>query len=168
MVGSARKKFPRKSGEIEDVRSKIRTGAGEGNLAMKGFLLFLSLGGAALYTLLVFTDDVLQDGKAENTLAVQNQSSHPVAQQLSSWGTYLPSGSPSQKPERSPIRRSSCHLAKRTQLAPSKSRKVRPMQKGTGAYVAGPSSQSRREAFAFPSSALDGSSLPPHPFGNSR
>jgi SH3 domain-containing protein len=66
---------------------------------MKGFLLFLSLGGATLYTLLVFTHDALQDGKAETTLAVQNQSSHPVAQQLSSWGTYLPSGSPSQKPE---------------------------------------------------------------------
>ena len=30
---------------------------------MKAFLLFLLLGGAALYTFLVFTHDALQDGK---------------------------------------------------------------------------------------------------------
>jgi Bacterial SH3 domain len=56
---------------------------------MKAFLLFLILGGAALYTFLVVTH-ALQDGKTETTLAV-NQ---PVAKPLSSWGTYL-----SQKPE---------------------------------------------------------------------
>ena len=61
---------------------------------MKAFLLFLILGGAALYTFLVVTHDALQDGKTENTLAVQTQPNRPVAQQVSSWGTYL-----SQKPE---------------------------------------------------------------------
>ena len=35
---------------------------------MKAFLLFLILGGAALYTFLVVTHDALQDGKTENTL----------------------------------------------------------------------------------------------------
>jgi hypothetical protein len=92
---------------------------------MKGFLLFLSLGGAALYTLLVFTHDALQDGKAENTLAVQNQSSHPVAQQLSSWGTYLPSGSPSQKPE-SPLATSQQAAALPSQPSPSQDSERRP------------------------------------------
>jgi len=33
---------------------------------MKAFLLFLLLGGAALYTFLVVTHDALQDGKTEN------------------------------------------------------------------------------------------------------
>ena len=61
---------------------------------MKAFLLFLILGGAALYTFLVVTHDSLQDGKAETTLAVQTQPNQPVAKQVSSWGTYL-----SQKPE---------------------------------------------------------------------
>ena len=61
---------------------------------MKAFLLFLILGGAALYTFLVVTHDSLQDGKTETTLAVQTQPNQPVAKQVSSWGTYL-----SQKPE---------------------------------------------------------------------
>ena len=61
---------------------------------MKAFLLFLILGGAALYTFLVVTRDALQDGKIETTLAVQTQPHQPVAKQVSSWGTYL-----SQKPE---------------------------------------------------------------------
>jgi Bacterial SH3 domain len=61
---------------------------------MKAFLLFLILGGAALYTFLVVTHDALQDGKAETTLAVQTQPNQPAAKQVSSWGTYL-----SQKPE---------------------------------------------------------------------
>ena len=71
-------------------------GAGE---AMKAFLLFLILGGAALYTFLVVTHDALQDGKTENALAVQTQPNQPVAQQLSSWGSHLSSSSLSQKPE---------------------------------------------------------------------
>jgi len=61
---------------------------------MKAFLLFLVLGGVALYTFLVVTHDALQDGKTETTLAVQTQPNQPVAKQVSSWGTYL-----SQKPE---------------------------------------------------------------------
>jgi hypothetical protein len=61
---------------------------------MKAFLLFLILGGAALYTFLIVTHDALQDGKTETTLAVQTQPNQPVAKQVSSWGTYL-----SQKPE---------------------------------------------------------------------
>jgi hypothetical protein len=43
--------------------------------------------------------DALQDGKTENTLAVQTQPNQPVAQQLSSWGSHLSSSSLSQKPE---------------------------------------------------------------------
>lgn len=66
---------------------------------MKAFLLFLILGGAALYTFLVVTHDALQDGKTEDTLAVQTQPNQPVAQQLSSWGSHLSSSSLSQKPE---------------------------------------------------------------------
>jgi hypothetical protein len=54
----------------------------------------LILGGAALYTFLVVTHDALQDGNTESTLAVQTQPDQPVAQQVSSWSTYL-----SQKPE---------------------------------------------------------------------
>jgi hypothetical protein len=60
---------------------------------MKAFLLFLLLGGAALYTFLVVTHDALQDGKTENTLALQTQPNQPVAQQLSSWGSHLSSSS---------------------------------------------------------------------------
>ena len=61
---------------------------------MKAFLLFLVLGGVALYTFLVVTHDALQDGKTETTLAVQTQPNQAVAKRVSSWGTYL-----SQKPE---------------------------------------------------------------------
>ena len=66
---------------------------------MKAFLIFLAVGGAILYGLLEFTHNALQDGKAENSLAAQTQSSHPAAQQLSSWDTYLHDRAPSQKPE---------------------------------------------------------------------
>ena len=79
--------------EIEDIQSDIGTGAAR-ETCMKAFLLFLILGGAALYTFLVVTHDSLQDGKTETTLAVQTQPNQPVADQVSSWGTYL-----SQKPE---------------------------------------------------------------------
>jgi hypothetical protein len=68
---------------------------------MKAFLTFLAVGGAILYGLLAFTQNALQDGKSENSLTAQTQSSHPAAQQLSSWGTYLHDGTPSQKPENS-------------------------------------------------------------------
>jgi hypothetical protein len=66
---------------------------------MKGFLLFLTVGSVAIYTLLVITHDGLQDGKAENTFADQTQPNPPIVEHLSSWGAYLPSGSLSQKPE---------------------------------------------------------------------
>jgi hypothetical protein len=72
---------------------------GQGGVAMKGFLLFLTLGSVAIYMLLVITHDGLQDGKAENTFADQSQANPPVVEHLSSWGAYLPSGSLSQKPE---------------------------------------------------------------------
>jgi hypothetical protein len=57
------------------------------------FLLFLSLVGAAIYALLIYTHDVLTD--AEKNYTEQAQPNHPV-QHLSSWGSYLPDGSISQ------------------------------------------------------------------------
>ena len=66
---------------------------------MKAFLTFLAVGGVILYGLLAFTHNALQDGKSEDTRAAQIQSSHPTVQQLSSWGTHLHDGAPSQKPE---------------------------------------------------------------------
>ena len=68
---------------------------------MKAFLIFLAVGGAILYGILAFTQKSLEDGKAEDAIAAQTQSSHPAAQQLSSWGTYLHDGTPNQKPENS-------------------------------------------------------------------
>jgi hypothetical protein len=59
---------------------------------MTRFLLFLSLVGAAIYALLIFTHDVLTDDKAENTYAGPTQPNHPV-QHLSSWDAYLPTQS---------------------------------------------------------------------------
>src|SRR5438876_629619 len=65
---------------------------------MTRFLLFLSLVGAAIYTLLIYTHDVLTDEKAEKTYAGQTQPNHQVAH-LSSWGTYLPDRSSNQNPQ---------------------------------------------------------------------
>ena len=62
---------------------------------MSRFLLFLSLIGAAIYALLIYTHDVLTDEKAEKTYTEQTQPNHPV-QHLSSWDTYLPDRSISQ------------------------------------------------------------------------
>ena len=56
---------------------------------MKG-LLFLSLVGAAIYALLVYTNDALKDGNAEVSPAGQAQSDHTVGNHFSSWDTYLP------------------------------------------------------------------------------
>ena len=56
---------------------------------MSRLLLLLSLIGAAIYALLIYTHDVLTDEKAEKTYAEQAQPNHPV-QHLSSWGSYLP------------------------------------------------------------------------------
>jgi hypothetical protein len=84
---------------------------------MKAFLTFLAVGGAILYGLLAFTHKALEDGKAENALAAQTQSSHPAAQQLSSWGTYLHDGTPNQIPENS-LATSQQAAALRTQPSP--------------------------------------------------
>jgi hypothetical protein len=62
---------------------------------MTRFLLLLSLIGAAIYGLLIYTHDVLTDEKAEKTYTEQAQPNHPV-QHLSSWGSYLPDRSISQ------------------------------------------------------------------------
>src|SRR6478672_11062337 len=62
---------------------------------MTRLLLLLSLIGAALYGLLIYTHDVLTDEKAEKTYTEQAQPNHPV-QHLSSWGSYLPDRSISQ------------------------------------------------------------------------
>ena len=56
---------------------------------MSRLLLFLSLIGAAIYSLLIFTHDVLTDDKAEKISAEQTQANHP-SPHLSSWDTYLP------------------------------------------------------------------------------
>jgi hypothetical protein len=62
---------------------------------MKG-LLFLSLVGAAIYALLVYTNDALKDSNAEITYASQAQSNHTVGEHLSSWDAYLPTPAVSQ------------------------------------------------------------------------
>lgn len=56
---------------------------------MKG-LLFLSLVGAAIYALLVYSHDALKERKAETSSVGQGQSDHIVGNHLSSWDTYLP------------------------------------------------------------------------------
>jgi hypothetical protein len=63
---------------------------------MRGLLLLLGVG-AAIYTFLVVTHDALPGDRADDTLAGQTQSDHPVAEHLSSWGSYL-APSPSQNP----------------------------------------------------------------------
>ena len=68
------------------------TGAGNGNLAMRGLLL-LGIVGAAIYAVLIFTHDVITDGKTEHTYAGQTQPDHPDANRLSSWDGYLPTPS---------------------------------------------------------------------------
>ena len=60
---------------------------------MKG-LMFLSLVGAAIYALLVYTNDALKDGNAEITYAGQAQSNHTVGEHFSSWDAYLPTHKP--------------------------------------------------------------------------
>ena len=56
---------------------------------MKG-LPFLSLVGAAIYALLVYTNDALNDRTAEISSAGSAQSDHTVGNHFSSWDTYLP------------------------------------------------------------------------------
>ena len=61
---------------------------------MKQFLIFVSLAGAALYALLVFTHDAITDGKSEPIPVPISQPVHPVPQRLSSWESYLRSSGP--------------------------------------------------------------------------
>ena len=61
---------------------------------MKQFLLFVSLAGAALYALLVFTHDAITDSKSERIPVPLSQPVHPVPQRLSSWESYLRSSDP--------------------------------------------------------------------------
>jgi hypothetical protein len=65
---------------------------------MRGLLL-LGIMGAAMYAVLIFTHDVITDGKTENTYAGQTQPNHPDPKRLSSWDGYLPTPSVSQKPQ---------------------------------------------------------------------
>ena len=74
------------------------TGAGNGNLAMRGLLL-LGIVGAAIYAVLIFTHDVITDGETENPYAGQTQPDRPDAKRLSSWDGYLPNPSVSQNPQ---------------------------------------------------------------------
>ena len=64
---------------------------------MKSFLLFLILGSAALYTLLVITDNVIANRTAENAFAGQTRANHAAVRRLSCWGPYLPSRSRGQE-----------------------------------------------------------------------
>ena len=52
---------------------------------MKQFLLLVSLAGAGLYGLLVFTHDAITDGKSERIPVPQAQPLHPVPERLGSW-----------------------------------------------------------------------------------
>jgi hypothetical protein len=65
---------------------------------MKQFLLFVSLAGAALYALLVFTHHAITDGKSERISVPQTQPNHPVSQRLSSWESHLRSQSQNSQP----------------------------------------------------------------------
>jgi hypothetical protein len=62
---------------------------------MTRLLLLLSLIGAAIYGLLIYTHDVLTDKMAEKTYTEQTHPNDPF-QHLSSWGSYLPDRSISQ------------------------------------------------------------------------
>jgi hypothetical protein len=63
---------------------------------MSRLLLLLSLIGAAIYGLLIYTHDVLTDEKAEKTYAGQQTEPN---QHLSSWDGYLPDRSSNQNPQ---------------------------------------------------------------------
>ena len=56
---------------------------------MKQFLLFVSLAGAALYALLVFTHDAITDGKSERITVPRAQPFHTVPERLGSWESHL-------------------------------------------------------------------------------
>jgi hypothetical protein len=53
-------------------------------------LLLLSLVGVALYAFLVFTSNVVPNGRVEDTFAGKTQPNHPIDRELRSWGANLP------------------------------------------------------------------------------
>ena len=65
---------------------------------MKQFLLFVSLAGAALYALLVFTHDAITDGKSERITVPRAQPFHTVPERLGSWEAHLRSSDPNSQP----------------------------------------------------------------------
>ena len=58
---------------------------------MSRLLLLLSLLGAAIYSLLIYTHDVLTDDKAEKIYAEQTRANHP-SPHLSSWALTFRTG----------------------------------------------------------------------------
>src|SRR6476620_9635154 len=65
---------------------------------MKQFLLFVSLAGAALYALLVYSHHTITEGRSERVPARQTQPNDPSAQRLSSWESHLRSSAPNSQP----------------------------------------------------------------------
>ena len=65
---------------------------------MKQFLLFVSLAGAALYALLVFTHDAITDSKSERVTVPRAQPLHTVPERQGSWETHLRSSAPNSQP----------------------------------------------------------------------
>src|SRR6476659_1239315 len=62
-------------------------------------LLFLSIVGAAIYGFLVITGDALSGGNTKVGLTIQAKPDHSADDRLSSWDSYLPSGSQSRNPQ---------------------------------------------------------------------
>jgi hypothetical protein len=65
---------------------------------MKQFLLFVSLAGAALYALLLYTHHTITESKSEHVPVRQTQPNDPSRQHLSSWESHLRSSAPSLQP----------------------------------------------------------------------
>ena len=65
---------------------------------MKQFLLFVSLAGAALYALLVYSHHTITEGRSERVPARQTQPNDPSAQRLSSWESHIRSSAPNSQP----------------------------------------------------------------------
>ena len=62
-------------------------------------LLLLSLVGVALYALLVFTSNVVPNGRVEDAFAGKTQPNHPIDRELRSWAANLPALVNSQQPQ---------------------------------------------------------------------
>lgn len=65
---------------------------------MKQFLLFVSLAGAALYALLVYSHHTITEGRSERVPTRQTQPNDPSAQRLSSWESHIRSSAPNSQP----------------------------------------------------------------------